>query len=55
MSDTESTVHAERIQKLREQIADLKKRLPKHSIPASMLIQLEDLEEQLEIELAKPV
>ena len=46
--------NAERIRLLQAQIADLKKRLPKHSIPAAMLVQLEDLEEALEIELAKP-
>lgn len=47
--------NAERIRVLRGQIADLKKRLPKHSIPATMLLQLEDLEEELEKEFAKLV
>ncbi len=37
-----------RIKELEEQIADLKARLPRHSIPASMLIELEDMEEELE-------
>ncbi len=45
--------NAERIRSLQAQISDLKKRLPKHSIPAAMLVQLEDLEEALEIELTK--
>lgn len=37
-----------RINELRERIEDLKARLPKHSVPAVMLIELEDLEEELE-------
>lgn len=37
-----------RIAELERQIADLKARLPKHSVPASMLIELDDLEEELE-------
>jgi len=32
---------------LERRIADLKARLPKHSIPPAMLIELDDLEEQL--------
>jgi hypothetical protein len=47
--------NAERIRILQNQIVDLRKRLPKHSTPASMLIELEELEEQLEKELRKPV
>ena len=43
----------ERIRALHDQITDLRKRLPKHSIPTSMLLELEDLEEELEKELAK--
>jgi tetrahydromethanopterin S-methyltransferase subunit G len=39
---------AERIEELEARIADLKARLPKHSVPASMLIELDDLEEKLE-------
>jgi hypothetical protein len=38
----------EQIAELEERIADLKARLPAHSIPAAMLIELEDLEEALE-------
>ena len=38
----------ERIEELERRIADLKARLPKHSVPASMLIELDDLEEELE-------
>jgi hypothetical protein len=33
---------------LEKRIADLQARLPKHSVPASMLIELDDLEEELE-------
>jgi hypothetical protein len=35
------------IVKLEQQIADLKARLPKHSVPAAMMIELEELEEAL--------
>lgn len=37
----------DRIQELRERIADLRARLPKHSVPPAMLQELEDLEEEL--------
>ena len=37
----------ERIAELEERIADLKTRLPKHSVRASMLIELEDMEDEL--------
>ena len=39
---------AGRIAELEERIADLKARLPRHSVPPSMIIELEDLEEELE-------
>lgn len=39
---------ADRIDELERQIADLEARLPKHSIPPAMLIELEELEEALE-------
>lgn len=38
----------ERIEELEKRIADLQARLPKHSVPTSMLIELDDLEEKLE-------
>jgi hypothetical protein len=38
----------ERIAQLRKVIAELKARLPKHSVPAAMIIELEDLEDELE-------
>jgi hypothetical protein len=38
----------EQIAQLEKEIAELTARLPKHSVPAAMLIELEDLEEELE-------
>lgn len=38
----------DRIEELEARIADLEARLPKHSVPPAMLVQLEDLEEALE-------
>lgn len=38
---------AQRIAELERRIADLKGRLPKHSVPPPMLQELEDLEEEL--------
>jgi hypothetical protein len=37
----------ERIAQLEKQIADLKARLPRHSPPPSMLIQLDEMEDEL--------
>jgi hypothetical protein len=37
-----------RIMELEEQIADLKKRLPAHSVKPAMISRLEELEEELE-------
>jgi uncharacterized small protein (DUF1192 family) len=42
----ESTVA--RVTELEKRIADLKARLPRHSIPPAMLIELDELEEELE-------
>ncbi|MEA3376795.1 MAG: hypothetical protein U9R72_11445 [Chloroflexota bacterium] len=39
---------ADRIAELERRIADLEARLPKHSVPPRMLIELEELEEALE-------
>lgn len=39
---------AERIAELERRIADLKARLPRHSVPPAMLQELENLEEELE-------
>jgi hypothetical protein len=48
MSNETKESPAIRINKLERQIVDLKARLPKHSIPPAMLIELEELEEALE-------
>jgi uncharacterized small protein (DUF1192 family) len=37
-----------RIAELEKEIAELKARLPKHSVPAAMIIELEDLEDELD-------
>ena len=37
-----------RVAELEKKIADLNARLPKHSVPTSMLIELDELEEALE-------
>jgi hypothetical protein len=36
-----------REEELERQLADLKARLPAHSVPSSMMIELDELEEQL--------
>ncbi|MBL7063363.1 MAG: hypothetical protein ISS49_04030 [Anaerolineae bacterium] len=40
--------HSSKSDRTEEQLADLKARLPKHSVPPAMLIELEELEEELE-------
>ncbi len=40
-------VQKDRIRELEQRIAELKARLPRHSVPASMLMQLEELEDEL--------
>lgn len=39
---------AERVAELKRRIADLRARLPRHSIPPAMVQELESLEEELE-------
>jgi hypothetical protein len=39
----------ERITHLQREIEELKARLPKHSVPAAMIVELEDLEDELEL------
>jgi len=36
-----------KIERLEKRLADLKARMPAHSIPPSMMIELDELEEQL--------
>ena len=38
----------ERIAQLEQEIAALKARLPKHSTPPAMIVELEELEDELE-------
>jgi DNA-binding FrmR family transcriptional regulator len=46
---------ARRIQELKTRIADLEARLPAHSVPVAMLVELEELEEKLAgLEAAQP-
>ena len=42
-----------RIEELREQIEDIKKRWPAHSVPKAMMEQLDELEEELQLELER--
>ncbi len=44
---------ADRVRWLRAQIAELRKRWPPHSAPPSLLMRLDDLEEELADELRK--
>jgi hypothetical protein len=46
---------AARVAELEKCIADLKARLPRHSVPPAMLIELFDLEEELERARAEAV
>jgi hypothetical protein len=46
-------VSSERIKHLKRQIAELKRRWPAHSVPPTMLQQLDKLEEELECEVNK--
>ena len=50
-SPAAAPAHIARIQAIREQIAELKKRWPAHSTPPNMMQRLDELEEQLETEL----
>lgn len=45
----------ERITELEWRIAELKSRLPRHSVPPAMLIELEELEEELQAQTAEPI
>jgi hypothetical protein len=38
----------DRIAYLEKRIAELNSRMPKHSVPAAMIIELEDLEDELD-------
>ena len=48
MTDSQtSRATQERIRELERRIADAKARLPAHSIPPAMILELEDLEDEL--------
>jgi hypothetical protein len=49
--DDKTHAPSDRINELQRRIAELKNSWPAHSLPASLLQQLEDLEDELEIEL----
>jgi hypothetical protein len=44
----------ERIAQLRATIDELKARLPKHSVPPAMILELEELEDELKALEARP-
>ena len=45
----------DQIEDLKSRIADLKARLPAHSVPASMMIELDELEDELaQLQAAQP-
>jgi hypothetical protein len=46
-------MNSDRVKELEEQIAELKRRFPAHSVPPTMLQQLEELEDELESEREK--
>lgn len=44
---TTETPTERRIRQLQERLDDLRARLPKHSVPAAMILELEAIEEEL--------
>ncbi len=46
--------HDEQITQLETKIAELKARLPRHSVPPAMILELEELEDELRILKAQP-
>jgi hypothetical protein len=44
---TDRSPQTDRIQELNSRIGELKARLPRHSVPPAMLMEMEDLEEEL--------
>jgi hypothetical protein len=47
-------MRSERIEELKQQIAELESRWPAHSVPPAMLEQLDHLEDELANELTRP-
>ncbi len=50
MAEIDNTPRRNRIRELEQQIADLEARWPAHSVPPSMVQQLEELEDELDRE-----
>jgi hypothetical protein len=48
-AERDTLTDEERIDQLERQIVELKARLPRHSVPPAMLIELEDLEEEIKL------
>lgn len=48
MEERGTIQRATRVEELERQIADLKARIPKHSVPPAMVMELEELEAELE-------
>lgn len=53
MAEEDETTIQNRVKELEDQIADLERRWPAHSVPPSMLRKLEELEEELSRERRK--
>lgn len=39
---------SQRLEQLEQRLADLRARLPKHSVPAAMILELESLEDEIQ-------
>lgn len=48
-----SDQHTNRIIELTRQLEELRKRMPAHSIPPALMVELDDLEEELAKEIAR--
>jgi hypothetical protein len=46
-TSTPESGYAARVAELEKQLSDLKARMPAHSVPPSMMIELDELEEEL--------
>lgn len=53
MNEENRAAETQRMAQLEDQLAELEARLPKHSVPAAMMIELEELEEEIEALRAK--
>jgi hypothetical protein len=48
-SEEKAMTDTKRIAQLEVQIAELKARLPKHSVPPAMILELEEMEDELAV------